>query len=465
MKKLLLVEPPYYRLYKDTYSNTKYPLGLGYLAKTVQDATDWDVRCLNLDFNPAEEGYSISHLAGAGYESYMRNLADPGASIWGEAAQAVRAERPDVVGISCKSQTFAPALRVARAVKGLDASIRVVMGGPHPTMDPDGVLRHPEVDAVVRGEGERTLTELLGRYGKGLGELGVEGVSHRVDGQTVHNPKRAFIEDLDSLGYPHLSAPSALMDFERYPKHAFRHIFATRGCPQACFFCGSRQIWSRKVRFRSPANVVGEIASLRSWGLDELFFDDDTFGVTPAHLKNLCEALIQHAPGIRWACEIHAQLVTPGSVDLMKRAGCFAAFVGVESGNDGILKLMGKNITTARARQACSLLKSSGIKVHPFFMVGLPWDTEETMADTFRLMREIDADLLIYSIFTPYPGSEAFDFLKEKGRMGDDFDVSLYNHQSPANNFCLNVAPGRFRQIAAEIEKYVDEHNSTHSFG
>lgn len=465
MKKLLLVEPPYYRLYKDSYSNTKYPLGLGYLAKTVQDRTDWNVRCLNMDFNPSEEGYNISYLAGEGYKSYMRTLADPQSPIWSEVEETVRVESPDVVGISCKSQTFASALRVARVVKGLNPDIRVVLGGPHPTMDPGGVLSHLDVDAVARGEGELTLTELLERYARGLGEDGVEGVSHRNGMQTIHNPKRSFIEDLDGLGYPHLSASRALIDFERYPKHAFRHLFATRGCPQACFFCGSRQIWSRKVRFRSPENVVGEIASLRGWGLDEFFFDDDTFGVTPAHLKRLCEALILEAPGIRWACEIHVQLLTAESVDLMKRAGCFAAFVGVESGNDAILKLMGKNITTERARQACSVLRASGIKVHPFFMVGLPWDTEETIADTFRLMREIDADLLIYSIFTPYPGSDAYDYLKAKGRIGDDFDVSLYNHQSPANNFCLNVSAERFREIAGEIEKYVDEHNSVHSFG
>ncbi|MDD5634304.1 MAG: radical SAM protein, partial [Candidatus Omnitrophica bacterium] len=250
-----------------------------------------------------------------------------------------------------------------------------------------------------------------------------------------------------------------LRGYQTYPLNAFNHIFATRGCPYTCFFCASHKIWSRKVRFRSPCNVVAEINSIRAKGLSSVVFEDDTFGVNKEYLNALCGEIRKGSPGVKWACEIHVNLVNDETIQLMKQAGCYAIKLGIESGNNDILKRIRKNITIENALKACRIIKKHGIELHVFYMIGFPEETEETLLDTINAIKSTKCDRVIYSIFTPYPGTEAFDICKAKGLIKDDFDVSLYYHQSPANYFCPNIPRERFRELASAAEKMIDRKN------
>jgi radical SAM superfamily enzyme YgiQ (UPF0313 family) len=113
------------------------------------------------------------------------------------------------------------------------------------------------------------------------------------------------------------------------------------------------------------------------------------------------------------------------------------------------------------ALRACQLIKRQGIELHAFFIVGFPQETEETLDETLSLMQQIKSDQLIYSVFTPYPGTEAFSYCEEKGLIKDVHDLSLYHHRSPANCFCLNISPEKFRTKVSKIEKTVDRKNKT----
>ena len=458
-RRILLIEPPFYRLYKDTYSLDRYPLSLGYLAGVIRKETDWDVMAYNADFSPQGELIEVSYLAGAGFDNYLNNLRDPSGPVWGEVKSTISEYKPAVVGITAKSQNFASARIVARLAKQIDKRTVVIVGGPHPSMVGAEVLDCPDIDICVRGEGENTIVELLNAMDAGQ-ELGaIRGIAYRRDGHVVENAPREFIRDLDSLCFPHETAHEVLKDYDQYPSTAFKYIFATRGCPYNCLFCGSRRIWSRKVRFRSPENVVREIKGLQEMGLRSVHFDDDTFGVNRRYLGDLCNALINHCPGLKWSCELHVKLVDEQTISLMKAAGCYSIQIGIESGNDEILKAMRKHITIEEALSACRIIKKHGIELHAFFMVGFPQETEDTLNDTIAAMRKIECDQLIYSIFTPYPGTEAFEFCKENGLIDDDYDISLHNHQSPANCFCMNITPERFRQLVSKVEKTVDRRN------
>ncbi|MHB8172982.1 MAG: B12-binding domain-containing radical SAM protein, partial [Nitrospirota bacterium] len=189
-------------------------------------------------------------------------------------------------------------------------------------------------------------------------------------------------------------------------------------------------------------------------------FDDDTFGITKQYISDLCNGIMEHCRGLKWSCELHVRLVNEESISLMKKAGCYSIQIGVESGNNSILKEMRKNITIEEALSAARIIKGHGISLSAFFMVGFPQETEETLRDTVTAMKKIKCDSLLYSIFTPYPNTEIFDYCKERGLIKDDYDVSLYNHQSPANCFCMNIAPERFRTLVAKIEKMVDRKNA-----
>jgi len=457
--KILLIEPPFYRLFKDTYCLERYPLSLGYLGGEIRKNTTWGVMVYNADFQPDVEFIRTSYLTGIGFNNYINNLNDLSRKIWKEIELTVAEYRPTVVGISAKSQNFKSALIVAGLVKKLNEQAVVIMGGAHPSMVGTDLLNYPEVDIGVIGEGEITIVELLNAI-EAQGELDdIQGIVYRRHGQVIRNPQRELIANLDSLCFPHEYAPEILKDYNKYPKMAFKNIFAIRGCPYNCFFCGSRNIWSRKVRFRSPENVVKEIKGLEKIGLKYIHFDDDTFGVSPKYINGLCNALMQHCPGIKWSCEIPVQLVNEENISLMKDAGCFSIQMGIESGNNDILSLIRKNITIEEALDACDLIKKKGIALQVFFIVGFLQDTEETLRDTITAMRKIKCDAISYSIFTPYPGTEAFELCKKKGMIGDDYDVSLYNHQSPVNNFCMNIPLERFRKIVDKVEKQIDRKN------
>jgi len=459
-KKILLIEPPFLRLYKETFSLSRYPLSLGYLAGTICKETTWDVMVYNADFSPTNEPATFSFLAGPGFGNYLNNLKNLEASIWKEVRTTISEYRPSVVGISSKAQNFASACIVARITKEINDRIVVVVGGPHPSMVGGKTLECPNIDVCVIGEGEITIIELLDAIATNAKLNTIRGISYKDNGRTIENPPREPIANLDSLCFPNQSAPEVLKDYDKYPATAFGNIFATRGCPYNCFFCGSRYIWGRKVRFRSSENVASEMSSLRDLGLNSVSFEDDTFGVSREYIRALCSAIIKYCPGLKWDCEMHVKLVNEETVSLMKSAGCFSVQLGVESGNNEILKQMRKGITIEEALSACKIIKKHGLELHTFFMVGFPQETEETLNDTIKAMKEIESNTVVYSIFTPYPGTEAFEFCRRQGLIGDDFDISLYNHQSPANCFCMNLSPQRFRELALRIEKLIDRRNA-----
>lgn len=454
--KILLIEPPFYRLYKPTYSLNLYPLALGYLAGTIKKDTDWDIVAYNADFTTYNETFNLTEV---GFYNYLSNLKNPSADIWKEVRSVINEFKPHVIGISAKSQNFKSACIVARLAKEICKDTIVIVGGPHPSMVGKETLTCPDIDICVKGEGEKTIVELLNAINRKEELENIRGIAYRTNGDIVENSPREYIQDLDTLCFPHESAPALLKDYHLYPKEAFELIFASRGCPHDCFFCGSRNMWSQKVRFRSPENIVKEIKSYQQMGQKSFLFRDDYFGITKKYVFDLCNTLIEQCPGIKWGCELHIELVDDETVRLMKKAGCFSIRLGIESGNNEILKKIRKNITIEEALAACKTVKKQGINLNVFYMVGFPQETEKTLMDTFKAMKKTPCDTIIYSIFTPYPGTEAFELCKKQGLVTDDYDVALYNHQSPLNYFCPAITKDRFKVFIAKLERTIDKKN------
>lgn len=461
-KRILLVVPPFYRLIKEGYALCRYPLSLGYLASAVEKATDWEVMVYNADFSPTADLFEVTHLAGKGFLNYRRNLNDPSIPIWRQIRECIAACDPAVLGISAMASTFASAGVVARIAKEINPEMVVVAGGPHPSsVGRELLLSCRNIDFAVVGEGERTLPELLRVLENGsYSELAhVRGVVFRREGQAVWTGKSPPVTDLDSLGFPSLSASRVLIGHERYPAEAFRSVLATRGCPNHCFYCGSRNVWGRTVRFRSPRSVAQEIQSLQKRGLRRIHFEDDTFGVYPSYLKALCDEIADRCPEVTWSCETHVKLISEENVSVMKKAGCTLIQLGIESGSNRILREVRKGFTIDEAWRACELIRDYGIDLETFFMTGFPQETEESLRATLKAIETVECQKVIYSIFTPYPGTEAFEWCRTRGLIADDHDPSLCYHQSPVNRFCAQMDSDLFRSIASEIEQTVDQKN------
>ena len=143
----------------------------------------------------------------------------------------------------------------------------------------------------------------------------------------------------------------------------------------------------------------------------------------------------------------------------MKHGGCTGVFVGIESGNNEILKSIKKTQTIDECIQAMKNLRNHGIESHAFIMVGFPKETEETFKQTMDFIPKLRPDSVIFSIFTPYPGSDIYEECKKEGIIDGEFDLALYNHQSPVNCFTKNIPRERFYELRNKAMKFVDNYN------
>jgi len=459
LPRLLLVEPPFYRLHTENYGLCKYPLGVGSLAAVVMESGLAEVKVINCDFRPDPVFFSVDFLAGEGFLSYRRNLKNPDHPAYADLKRLVETYRPDVVGISVKTPVLASSLVCAHIVRKSAPEALVVFGGPHPSVTGADLLIHKEVDMVIHGEGEAVILEVIKAVSSGKCLEEINGISFRQDEIAVTTPSRPVIADLDALPCIHRYAPQVLEGYGHYPLRAFGHVFSARGCPFTCTFCSSRGVWSGPVRFRPEVSLLAELAELRAMGLGHVHFDDDTFGVTRKRLLALCRSLEKARLGLTFSCETHVSLITEETATAMVRAGFTTVQLGLESGDDFMLRRIGKNFTVKQAREAAGLVKSAGLRLEVFIMVGFPDETEDSLNATRRLMETLEADKMIYSIFTPYPGTPLFEQCRRSGLISEGYDYSKHSHQSPENGFCPKIGKERFRSLASSIESLVTAKN------
>ena len=466
-KRLMLIEPPFYRLYHDQYCLVKYPLALGYLSGAVIKNTNWSVQTYNADFNVNKKVFDPEndYISGVGFKRYLSSLKNYSMPIWNEIKNSIQHYNPSVIGISAKTQNFVSASMVARIAKKINPEIKIIVGGVHPTMNGSKVLDCKDIDFLSIGEGENTIVELLNALEKNEDLNSVKGIIFKENGKIIRTKPQSYVENLDSLDFPLSNAPHVLKDFDKYPKEAFGYIFASRGCPYACTFCESKSMWTRKVRYRTPENVVAELKKLYEFGVRKVNFDDDTFGISKKNIKQINDLMHKEVPNMTYTCETVVQLAKDENVVKdMKRGGCTATFVGIESGNNEMLKKIKKTQTTDECVQAMKNLRKHGIESHAFIMVGFPDETEDTFKQTMDFIPELNPDGIIFSIFTPYPGSDIYNECKEKGIIEGDFDLVLYNHQSPLNCFTKNIPKERFYELRQKAFEFVDNYNSQAKF-
>ena len=467
-RKIMIMEPPFYRLYHDQYCLVKYPLALGYLSGAVIKNTNWAVQTYNADFNAKKKSLVLENedIIGVGFQRYLSSLKNHSLPIWNEVKKSIQEYNPSVIGITLKSQNFTSATVVAKLAKEINPDIKVIIGGAHATMNGSKVFGCENIDVSCIGEGEITIVELLNALQNDKPLHSVNGILFRDNNnKVITTPPRPYIDNLDSLDFPLIHAPKILKDFDKYPKEAFGYIFGSRGCPYACTFCESKAIWTRKVRYRSSDNIVAEMKKMNEFGIQRVNFDDDTFGVSKKNIKAINSLIHKELPNMTYTCETVVQLAKDENVVKdMKLGGCTGVFVGIESGNNEILKKIKKTQTTNECIQAVKNLKKYGIEAHAFIMVGFPEETEETFQQTMDFIPKLAPDNVIFSIFTPYPGSELYYECKNMGILDGEFDVSLYNHQSPMNCFTKNIPRERFYELRKKAVKFVDRYNKKAKF-
>lgn len=450
---VLLINPPWSRLFGTQMS--EYPIGLCYIAGILERAA-FNVKVYNADLSVESKSYNIQTIINS-YQDYLYVLNNLGHPIWKEIKSVIIQSKPDVIGVSVMTPKFGSALSLAKLVRGIDPKIKVIMGGIHPTICPEETIQNENVDIIVRGEGEITMLELLTAIENGMSLKNIQGISYKENNKVFHNPLRPLIDNLDQLPHP---ARHLLLGKEEMTSADFGRLFATRGCPYNCIFCASHKIWGRKVRYRSPRNVIDEIKQIKKeHHTNYFYFEDDSFTVNKNFVKKICDLIIKEKLEITWSCETRADLVTEESVERMKYAGCISVVLGAESGSDEILKKIKKGISVKQIKKAVSVLKKYRIKTGVFFMIGFPWETVKEINDTVQLMKETDPQVAIFSIATPYPGTELYKICQSENILPKNLRWDSFFHQSPDIHLSYKISKDAFSEIVKKTSKVFDRHN------
>jgi radical SAM superfamily enzyme YgiQ (UPF0313 family)/glycosyltransferase involved in cell wall biosynthesis/2-polyprenyl-3-methyl-5-hydroxy-6-metoxy-1,4-benzoquinol methylase len=411
--KILLIEPQYG--YKEAMPWV--PIGKAYLAATLRE-NGFNVKIIDQALN----SYDL--------ETLIKMITD---------------FSPDIIGIGGMTLQINDTKRIAGYLRNSHNNILLVGGGIHLTLVPeDGI---DLFDFIVIGEGESTFLELCQRYKEtGFSQdkkfyMDIKGICFKTStGEIIRTQNREFITNLDKLPLPAYD----LLEIEKYNDFLISgekavSIMTGRGCPFNCEFCASPALYHRKVRFFSLNYVFCLIEYLRGkYKFKNFRIMDDTFASNKKRVITFCEEIINRGLNLNMTCLTHVKTADAEMFKWMKKAGFTIIALGIESGNDRILKLINKGITIEKASEAIKMARDAGLLVESLFMLGNIGETKETIEDTINFAKKFnpsyhDCKRVGYNWFqfaTPFPGSKFFIEAKDYGKVVT-FDYDNYTHQIP----------------------------------
>ena len=411
MKRALLIYPPT-GLY-DRFDRCQAP---------IESETVFMIR------PPMDLAYMAASLEGAGVECRIADYPAEGKG-WSDLEKDLREFSPDMLISSTVVPTFEEDCAAFDLAKRLAPAIRTIAKGVvSEDRGRSELAAHDSLDIIVRGEPEFTVSEIA----EGREAESIRGVTYRGAGGITVNSGRPDLEDLDALPFParHLLNNGLYRMPDTGRKMGI--VLTSKGCPYGCVFCLVGKMYGKRVIFRSPESLVAEIEECVSeFDIRDFWFRSDTFTLKKSWVIDVCRRLVEKKLPIRWATNSRVDTIDADRLDWMERAGCFAVGFGIESGSQEILDRMKKGITLDQCRRAVSLCEQKGLLTYLFFMIGLPWDSRETVRRTVEFAKELNGDISNFSIAYPFPGSEFFRLAVENGLL-EEGDVLRGDYSKPA---------------------------------
>lgn len=406
--KILLIIPPFAEIYKGSKVRAGVPgsplLGIAAIAGILLKA-NCDVRILDMNI----PRFPLKELD-----------------------EIISSFEPQIVGITTITPLFVFTMQIAEYIKKLRQNILLIAGGPHASSMPEETLKNSVFDVVVMGEGDFIIDDII--QGRKMSEI--KGISYKENGSIKINPPAAVIHNLDLLPLPAWH----LYNIKEYKSPKFMAkdnpsgwIETSRGCPFSCCYC-NKSVFGYSFRAKSHDRVCDEIKYMLKIGFKEIHIADDMFTTDVDRVKKLCELIIKNDLKFRWATVtgIRVDRGDQEMFNLMKKAGCYRVYFGIESGNQAILDNIGKNITIEKVRNAVGMAKKSGMETCGYFMLGLPGETRKTMEDTIAFSTSLELDWAKASIMVPLPATRIYNELDKAGKIKTK-NWTHYNLYMPAN--------------------------------
>jgi anaerobic magnesium-protoporphyrin IX monomethyl ester cyclase len=423
--RICLINPP--RIHPKSWGkpNVFQPLELAYVAALLEGQHK-----VHIIDAPTEGRKNLEEMDGTKYRVGLANK---------EIAERVKRWSPDVVEIHIPfSGWWKTAYEVASTVKSIDKDIITVLSGLYPSARTEDSLMHPNIDFVVIGEAEYTMSELVQaleqRATANFKEI--EGIGYLKNGETVVTPPRPAIQNLDELPFP----ARQLLPMEDYfiaakenPPRGEIHkpwtmMITSRGCPYHCIFCSIHVVMGRKWRGRSPENVVEEIENVvDTYGVKQIDFLDDNMTLNTKRMEAICDLMVEKGLDIEWYTPngVRADTLDKNLLRKMKASGCRKIRIAPESGVQRVVdKIIKKDLDLKKVENAVVLSKKVGIKVGCFFIIGLIGETKEDIEATIKYaykLRRLGADSFYFSYATPLYGTELYEQATRGGFIRDCF--------------------------------------------
>jgi len=385
-------------VYPNQTGQVSCQLGIGYLSSILK-----------------EKG----HITGLFDATYL--LYEPFKSITTKLFEKINKFKPDILAFSCRSLEFPFARRLAQEIKKV-YKIKIIFGGIHPTIQPDEVLKCEAIDYICVGEAEKAFLEFVESFPS---EKKINNIWTR-ERRTPLNP---LIQDLDSIPFPD-------RDLFEIPEEKNNLIITSRGCPYNCSYCFNcilKKIYKgqKYVRYRGVDNVIDEIRELlKHHKLDHFFICDDLFTSNKERVISFCEKYKKEFK-VPFTCNARAGNIDKDIARALKEANCIEVKMGIETGNERLRKdVLKKYITDDQIREAFKICKRAGLKTYANNMIGLPFETEKTIKQTFELNREVKPDAFQFSILCPFKGTDIYNTYKDNGYFSQKKQVLSYYDKS-----------------------------------
>ena len=353
---------------------------------------------------------------------------------WKEYEKVLEKTSPDIVGVSGITPFLSAAVEAVRIAKKVDPDVVTVVGGTHFTLNARrSLMDYPEIDYVVLGEGEITLLELVRALERGIDPSRVKGLAFRSRNRVRITQERPLIEDLDTLPMP---------AYHKLPMDKYRFVVwgseicvttSSRGCPFHCRFCTEQRIWRNRWRGRSASKLVDEMELLNEkYGVKVIWFGDDCFNLNRKRNEKFLDELEQRALNMKWFIETRVDTLLRDAdlVPRMAKLGLFYVFLGAESSSEDDLGYLNKDIKLEETKKAVALLRKNDVISHTNFIVGLPYDTKQSIRRTIDFARSLDPNVAVFTPLTPFPGTDLYDELVKLGLLIEP-DFSNFDFMTP----------------------------------
>lgn len=337
---------------------------------------------------------------------------------WTDYEQDLAAIQPDLAVMSVTTATLTGDMRAFDIAKRRNPAMVTAAKGAHfYACDATALAAFSSLDVAIRGEADTVIDRVAAAYRHHTPLTCVPGLWVRsAGGAFIRTPDAPFVDDLDRLPFP----ARDLLRNELYVRpdtgEPQTTVQVSRGCPSRCIFCLSPLISGHRLRRRSPQNIVDELEEcVTRHHIRNFFFRADTFTMDRLWVRALCREILARDLSIQWAANSKVNTLDEETLVWMKRAGCWLVAFGIESGNEAIQRRLKKGTTVAQARQAVALCRQHGIRTYGFYMIGLPWDTEDTIQQTLNLACDLACDFHEIHIAMPYEGTQLERLCREYG--------------------------------------------------